>query len=327
MRLALLTSAALALTPAAALASPGGAAAPSAGASSGGVAYGAPVARATRLLPVATRFSVTPARVVSGRSLPRIVLRIDEPGVRSVRARVVLMPVAGGAIARLDLGAVRTGRTVRRNWPRGTVLVPGRYLVRVHAKDPAGRTLLRRARTSGRTGLRVDPAPVAPPPAPAPAPLVPAASTGTALPAPPPSATGLFPVRGPWSFGDGFSAPRTGYAHQGVDILAAEGTPVVAPVAGTIAYTDYQASGAGYYVVQRAADGRAFFYAHCQKGSVAVVPGQAVAQGAPLCSVGHTGDATGPHLHFELWPSGWRDVKGTQPVDPMALLRSWAQLG
>ena len=134
-------------------------------------------------------------------------------------------------------------------------------------------------------------------------------------------------MRGPWSFGDGFSVPRAGHQHQGVDVKAAEGTPVVAPVAGTVTSTGYQASAAGYWVVEQAADGRAFFFAHCRQGSVAVSARQAVAQGSPLCAVGHTGDATGPHLHFELWPGGWRDVKGAQPVDPLALLRSWAQLG
>ena len=63
----------------------------------------------------------------------------------------------------------------------------------------------------------------------------------------------------------------------------------------------YQAGGAGWYVVLDGADGRDYFFAHCTAGSVAVVAGAPVAAGTPLCGVGMTGSATGPHLHFEIW--------------------------
>jgi murein DD-endopeptidase MepM/ murein hydrolase activator NlpD len=144
-------------------------------------------------------------------------------------------------------------------------------------------------------------------------------------PAPPPRPTtrGVFPVAGPHSYGDPFGAPRKGYTHQGQDIVGAEGTPIVAPLAGTISTTDYQASAAGYYVVLDASDGHAYFFAHCQKGSTAVSPGAVVAAGAPICAMGHTGDASGPHLHFEEWVGGWRVDAGSHPVDPLPQLRAW----
>jgi murein DD-endopeptidase MepM/ murein hydrolase activator NlpD len=44
--------------------------------------------------------------------------------------------------------------------------------------------------------------------------------------------------------------------------------------------------------------------------------------GAPLCGVGMTGDATGPHLHLEIWMVGWR-VAGGYPVDPLPQLLAW----
>jgi murein DD-endopeptidase MepM/ murein hydrolase activator NlpD len=133
----------------------------------------------------------------------------------------------------------------------------------------------------------------------------------------------VFPVAGPHTYGDVFGVPRKGYSHQGQDVAASEGAPVVAPLPGTILYVDNQPSAAGWYVVQRAADGRDFFYAHCQEGSVAVAPGQAVTPGQRLCNVGSTGSATGPHLHFEIWLGGWRVNPGSHPVDPLADLRAW----
>jgi len=94
----------------------------------------------------------------------------------------------------------------------------------------------------------------------------------------------------------------------------------VAPTAGTIIAVDYQAAAAGWYITEHSAAGPDFFFAHCRTDTIAVTRGQPVAAGAPLCQVGHTGDATGPHLHFEIWPSGWR--KGA-PVDPPPQLRAW----
>jgi murein DD-endopeptidase MepM/ murein hydrolase activator NlpD len=89
-----------------------------------------------------------------------------------------------------------------------------------------------------------------------------------------------------------------------------------------VSFVGYQAKAAGYWVLEHAADGRDFFFAHCQAGSTVVAQGQAVAAGAPLCRVGHTGDATGPHLHFEIWVGGWHAGPGA-PIDPLPQLRRW----
>jgi murein DD-endopeptidase MepM/ murein hydrolase activator NlpD len=165
-------------------------------------------------------------------------------------------------------------------------------------------------------------APVAPTPpavAPAPAPVA-------GVPTPQQSAVGaVFPVQGAHSYGDAanrFGAGRAGHIHQGQDVLAAEGTPLVAPLAGTIATTSYQAGGAGYYVVEHAADGFDLMFAHCQASSLAVSPGEAVSAGQALCRVGQTGDATGPHLHIEMWVGGWQ-APGGQPIDPLPYLQAW----
>src|SRR4051812_44708298 len=235
-----------ALVPAAA-AYAGGAPAPS---QSGGSEYGGVLARARPIRPVARIFTVNPKVVVAPR-LPRLRVRVDQPGSRTVRARLVFMPrTETGAIVRIDAGVVPTGRRVAVNWPAGSQLAPGRYLVRLHVRGLGDAVLARTARASGRTQITVR-APAPPPPAPPPA----------AAPPPPPG-VGVFPVAGPHTYGDAFGAPRNGYSHQGQDVAAAEGVPVVAPVAGTILYVDFQARAAGWYVVQRAADGRDFFYAH-----------------------------------------------------------------
>jgi murein DD-endopeptidase MepM/ murein hydrolase activator NlpD len=49
--------------------------------------------------------------------------------------------------------------------------------------------------------------------------------------------------------------------------------------------------------------------------------GQRVSTGQRLGDVGSTGDATGPHLHFEVWVGGW--YTGGHPIDPLPILRGW----
>lgn len=163
--------------------------------------------------------------------------------------------------------------------------------------------------------------PVPKPPAPKRAP----APSGVPSPAQTVALGAIFPVRGAHSFGDAanrFGAPRAGHIHQGQDVLASEGLSVVAPLAGTIITTGYQAGAAGWYVAEHTPDGLDFFYAHCQAGSVAVSPQQSVRAGQQLCRVGQTGDATTPHLHFEVWVGGWRTAAG-YPIDPLPYLEAW----
>ena len=293
------------------------------GGSPGGAEYGVPLRGATAPAPVARAFRLTPARVTAP-ALPAVRLRVDQRGSRTVAANVVFSPVRGGALRRLDLGQLVVGRTITVRWPAGFAVAPGRYLVRLHVIGRGGRVLARRATraVSGRAALTVAPAPRRRAPAPVPAPETDGGPVGT--PATTPALTsGVFPVRGPHSYGDGFGAPRSGHVHQGADVLASEGTPVVSPVAGTVRSTAVQAGGAGWYVVLHADDGRDLFFAHCRAQTIVVSAGARVAPGAPLCQVGHTGDATGPHLHLEIWVGGWRVSKASAPIDPMPQLRAW----
>ncbi|MGH2941950.1 MAG: M23 family metallopeptidase, partial [Solirubrobacteraceae bacterium] len=137
-----------------------------------------------------------------------------------------------------------------------------------------------------------------------------------------------FPVTGPFQFGGDdarFGAGRVGHIHEGQDISAAAGTPVVAPYAGTVSRTAFQASGAGEYVVLDGTDGRAYFFAHCLRRSTAVTEGAAVTAGQRLCLVGATGTTSGAtHLHFEIWQGGWR-VSGGIPIDPLPELLAWVR--
>jgi murein DD-endopeptidase MepM/ murein hydrolase activator NlpD len=135
----------------------------------------------------------------------------------------------------------------------------------------------------------------------------------------------VFPLRGVFSYGGPdarFGAKRSGHTHQGQDLMADEGTPVVAPRSGTILYVEYQAGGAGWYVIL-SGDGEDLDYAfmHLVEGSIPVVKGEHVDQGQRLGSVGHTGDAQGDHLHFEIWAGPWYD--GGHVVDPLPYLQAW----
>jgi len=144
-------------------------------------------------------------------------------------------------------------------------------------------------------------------------------------PAPEPVAH-RFPVAGAftWPSAQGrFGAGRGDHRHQGVDLFAAEGTPVVAPRRGVVTTVANQPGGAGRYVVVRvAAERRDYAFMHLQAGSTRVTAGQRVRTGGRLGSVGQTGRASGPHLHFEIWSGRWQ--MGGSPIDPLPLLREWA---
>lgn len=281
----------------------------------GGVGFGTPAPAR----PVARLFRVTPQRLVEG-DRPRIRLRIEQRGTKRVRARVVVQNVRTRDVpARIDLGEISVGRTIAVRWPRRAKLPAGRYVVRVHARDGRGAVLARAARTSGKAYVTVKAKPK-PEPKPSPKPQP------TPSPSPAPSGSGVFPVRGPYGFGgDGsrFGAARSGHTHEGQDLAAAEGTPVVSPLLGTVAFVDFQKAGAGWYVVINADDGRSLFFAHLQTGSITVAAGARVEAGTPIGRVGTTGSSSGPHLHFEIWEGGWRD-RGGHPIDPLPQLKAWA---
>ncbi|HEY4281393.1 MAG TPA: peptidoglycan DD-metalloendopeptidase family protein [Conexibacter sp.] len=141
------------------------------------------------------------------------------------------------------------------------------------------------------------------------------------------TAAGVFPVRGPFTFGgpDGrFGVGRPGHIHAGQDVPADSGTPLVAPTAGTISWKANQPGGAGIYVVMHdPGSDRDYVFMHLKSGSVLVAPGDAVSAGQQLAEVGATGDATGPHLHFEIWVGGWQ-AEGGEPIDPLPQLERWA---
>ncbi len=148
---------------------------------------------------------------------------------------------------------------------------------------------------------------------------------GTANAAPPKQI--LFPVVGPVKYSDDFGAPRGQGSHQGNDLMAARGQPVVAVERGRVRI--YRASWrAGCMLYLYGASGTTYLYIHlnddltanddnratdCRKG-VAYAPnlrnGQRVGAGRLIGYVGNSGDARGgaPHLHFELHPNGGRAV-------------------
>jgi peptidoglycan LD-endopeptidase LytH len=110
------------------------------------------------------------------------------------------------------------------------------------------------------------------------------------------------PVAGPNSFVDSWGASRSGgRAHQGVDIMADYGTPIVAVTNGTITYSGWSDLG-GNTLYLTGDDGHGYYYMHNQHN---YVNGGRVQAGQQIASVGDTGNATGiPHLHWEYHPGG-----------------------
>ncbi|MCU0308724.1 MAG: peptidoglycan DD-metalloendopeptidase family protein [Thermoleophilia bacterium] len=116
-----------------------------------------------------------------------------------------------------------------------------------------------------------------------------------------------FPVAGPNDYVPSFGAPRGQGPHEGADLMARRGVPVVAVADGWVdRLTRVETGLGGLWVWLRARDGTEFYYAHLDTVAAALRPGLAVRAGDVLGTVGNTGDARwgAPHLHFEIHPGG-----------------------
>lgn len=99
--------------------------------------------------------------------------------------------------------------------------------------------------------------------------------------------------------------------HQGIDIAAEMGTPIVATADGVVTIAGWNAGGYGNMVDIDHGSGVSTRYGHAS--AVVVTPGQRVRRGQIIAYVGSTGHSTGPHLHYEVRLSG-------QPVNPTSYL-------
>jgi murein DD-endopeptidase MepM/ murein hydrolase activator NlpD len=124
----------------------------------------------------------------------------------------------------------------------------------------------------------------------------------------------VFPLPAKHSYGDGYGAGR---GHQGQDVFAKCGKPIVAARAGRVEYRDYQSGAGNYIVINGKNTARDYMYAHMKRRSPLRV-GARVSIGDQIGKVGQTGNASGCHLHFELWRGDWNG----QP-DVTRKLKKW----
>jgi murein DD-endopeptidase MepM/ murein hydrolase activator NlpD len=133
-----------------------------------------------------------------------------------------------------------------------------------------------------------------------------------------------FPILGSHSYGSSgsvFGAARSGHTHQGQDVMAACGVPLVAARGGRVQMSTWDDAAGNYVVIDGKGTKFDFMYAHLAEPSPLKV-GQSVRTGQPIGVVGTTGSSSGCHLHFEMWGApGW--YEGGSPFDPLPYLQKW----
>lgn len=138
-----------------------------------------------------------------------------------------------------------------------------------------------------------------------------------------PSGSHVFPIAAPTTYSDDWLAARAGGRyHEGIDLFAERGSPVVAVAGGTVYRVGYSGISGNRFWLRDAA-GTTFFYAHLDGFSAAAREGATVAKGTVLGYVGDTGDARGtsPHVHFEIHPGGGG------PTRPHPIVSAWPRMG
>lgn len=133
-----------------------------------------------------------------------------------------------------------------------------------------------------------------------------------------------FPVRGNHTYGEGqaaFGAARNGHTHEGQDVFARCGTPLVAARGGVVKLNRFHSAGGNYIVIDGEGTDVDYAYMHLKDPSP-LAKGARVLTGQVIGEVGDTGDAHGCHLHFEMWSGpGW--YTGGAPIDPLPFLKAW----
>ena len=123
------------------------------------------------------------------------------------------------------------------------------------------------------------------------------------VPEAPPSNAGsgiVCPIAGPRAFADTWGAARSaGRSHEGVDMMSPLGTPVVAVESGSVQMKTTSLGGNSAWVT--GGSGTRYFYAHLNGWEG---PSRSVSQGEVIGYVGHTGNTSANHLHFEVHPGG-----------------------
>jgi murein DD-endopeptidase MepM/ murein hydrolase activator NlpD len=280
----------------------------------------------------------------------------DRDGTRALPAAAPLALAPGAAAAPQSVLAAGPGVDVQVADPRGFVdaAVPPRMTYVVHGAQPAAVTIeivratdgalvtswpggtvppevpqtaswdgmvAGKPQRTGRYAFRVR-AQGAAAPGLAPAPATAAISQARAAdPAAFMLLGNVFPVRGPHGYGE--AAARFGGArhHQGQDVFAACGTPLVAARGGVVKHRDFQSAAGNYLVIDGEQTGTDYGYMHL-RGPALVAKGERVRTGQPIGYVGDTGHADGCHLHLELWTApGW--YGGGSPLDPLPYLLAW----
>lgn len=117
-----------------------------------------------------------------------------------------------------------------------------------------------------------------------------------------------WPVRG--TITDPFGTPRNYGPHNGMDIAAPQGTPVVAPLDGIVSAVGSNATSGNFVRIQHAG---ALETAYAHLFRVFVGKGETLRRGDEFAEVGSTGTSTGPHLHFVVRVNG-------EAVNPMNYL-------
>ena len=240
--------------------------------------------------------------------------RSDVAVIDSVRRRRDHLDALGRRLRTDALRAEGEARVIRAQGARLRLLIEGRRralagaraelgaLLRAEEKRLARRAAQKRARASASAQGS------------APTSIASAGDVGAL-----PGGDHVYPLAGPSTFSDDWLVARAGGRfHEGIDLFAARGTPVVAVADGTLFRVGYSGI-SGNRLWLRDAAGTEFFYAHLDGFTSSAREGGSVSKGTVIGYNGDTGDARGtsPHVHFEIHPGGGG------PVRPYPVVSAW----